>query len=122
VSCGVTDAASFWEKVKTNLDAKRIRLVFVADEISSGLRRIVEYLNPEMLNAEVLAVEVKKYVDDAGRETFVPRLLGNTEAANDAKGRSEAARKAMSSRTPAQRSEAARKAVETRKLREQLDS
>src|SRR4051812_35340774 len=35
----------FWHKVKTNLQAGRIRLVFVADEIPPELRRIVEFLN-----------------------------------------------------------------------------
>ena len=33
---GVSDGDVYWQKVKTNLDAERIRLVFVADEIPTG--------------------------------------------------------------------------------------
>jgi hypothetical protein len=66
---------TFWDQVKINLQAGRIRLVFVADEIPQELRRIVEFLNIQMDPAEVLAVEIKQYV---GRElkTLVPRVIG----------------------------------------------
>ena len=49
----------FWGQVKTNLQAGRIRLIFVADEIPKELQQIVEFLNGQMSLAEVLAVEVK---------------------------------------------------------------
>ncbi len=49
----------FWQRVKTNLQAGKIRLLFVADEIPTVLRRIVEFLNAQMTQAEVLAVEIK---------------------------------------------------------------
>jgi hypothetical protein len=76
------DPESYWDTVRTNLAAEHIRLVFVADEISPELRIIVEFLNRHMAETEVLAVEVKQYVDAAGeRQTIVPRLLGQTEAA-----------------------------------------
>ena len=39
------DANEFWQQVKTNLQAGRIRMVFLADSIPSELRRIVEFLN-----------------------------------------------------------------------------
>jgi hypothetical protein len=69
------DIEAFWLQVKTNLQAGKIRLVFVADEIATELRRIVEFLNKQMDPAEVLAVEVKQY---AGQElkTLVPRVIG----------------------------------------------
>src|SRR6516162_8114099 len=35
------DAASFWQQVKTNLQAGRVRLLFIADEIPAELRRVV---------------------------------------------------------------------------------
>ena len=35
---------SYWQAVKTNLYAARLRLVFVADVIPSGLLRIIEFL------------------------------------------------------------------------------
>lgn len=86
-ACGVTDPGTFWERVRTNLAADRIRLVFVADAISAELRRIVEFLNRQMSETEVLAIEVKQYVDaDGQRQTIVPRVLGQTEQAKAAKG------------------------------------
>jgi hypothetical protein len=83
---GIEDADVFWETVHTNLAAGNLRLVFVADEIPSGLRRIVEFLNEQMTQTEVLAIEVEQYVDAEGqRQTIVPRVLGQTEAARQAK-------------------------------------
>jgi hypothetical protein len=82
----LVDYDAYWETVKTNLAADRIRLVFVADEISSELRSIVEFLNRQMTETEVLAIEVKQYVDDKGeRQTIVPRILGQSEAARATK-------------------------------------
>jgi hypothetical protein len=86
----VNDADTYWETVRTNLAAGKLRLVFVADVIPPELRRVIEFLNGQMANTEVLAVEVKQYVDAAGqRQTIVPRILDQTEAARQAKGRQE---------------------------------
>jgi len=74
----------FWDRVKTNLQAQRIRMVFVADEIPSELRRIVEFLNEQMDPAEVLAVEIRQFVGE-GIKTLVPKLIGQTAAAQRAK-------------------------------------
>ena len=52
------DASTFWQSVKTNLQAGRVRLLFIADEIPPELRRVVEFLNSQMDPAEVLAIEV----------------------------------------------------------------
>jgi hypothetical protein len=83
---GVADAEEYWEAVKTNLAAERIRLVFVSDEIPAELRSIVEFLNRQMSETEVYAIEVKQYVDLGGeRQTIVPRVLGQTQAAKAAK-------------------------------------
>lgn len=84
---GTIDPSGYWERVQTNLAADRIRLVFVADEIAPELRSIVEFLNRQMSETEVLAIEVKQYVDTEGeRQTIVPRVVGQTEAARAAKG------------------------------------
>lgn len=81
------DPDAFWERIRTNLAAGRLRLVFVADEIPGQLRRIVEFLNEQMATTEVLAIEIKQYVDTGGHhQTLVPRLLGQTEAARQVKG------------------------------------
>ena len=83
---GITDSAGYWETVKTNLGADRIRLVFVADEIPAELRSIIELLNRQMTDIEVFAIEVKQYIDaKAERHTFVPRVIGQTEAAKAVK-------------------------------------
>lgn len=82
-----TDVDRFWEDVETNLEAGKVRLVFVADEIPSELRAIVEFLNRQMSPAEVLAVEIRQYVGSDGAQTLVPRIVGQTEAARAAKTR-----------------------------------
>ncbi|REK08472.1 MAG: hypothetical protein DWQ37_20235, partial [Planctomycetota bacterium] len=74
----------FWQRVKTNLQAGRIRMVFVADAIPAELRRIIEFLNSQMDPAEVLAIEVKQYIGE-GVKTLVPRVLGQTETARQKK-------------------------------------
>lgn len=78
------DVTSFWERVKTNLQAGRIRLLFVADRIPSELRRVVEFLNAQMAPAEVLAIEVRRYVGQ-DMTAFVPIVYGRTEAAQQRK-------------------------------------
>jgi hypothetical protein len=62
--------------------------VFVGDEIPRELRRVVEFLSGQMSTTEVLAIEVKQYVG-GGRQTLVPRLIGETEAARRVKGTGE---------------------------------
>jgi hypothetical protein len=69
---------TFWDQVKTNLQAGKIRLVFVADIIPKELRRVVEFLNRQMDPAEVLAVEIKQYVGE-GLKTLVPEVIGQIE-------------------------------------------
>lgn len=71
----------FWELVKTNLGAQKIRLVFLADRIADELRTIVEFLNRQMSPAEVLAVELQYFRDPDRRiSTLVPTLFGETNA------------------------------------------
>ena len=82
---GEQTADSFWLEVKNNLQAQRIRLVFVADEIPPELQRIVEFLNGQMERAEVLALEVRQYAGE-GHRTLVPRVLGRTADSQRAKG------------------------------------
>jgi hypothetical protein len=75
---------TFWQSVQTNLQAGKVRMLFVADAIPSELRRIVEFLNTQMTPAEVLAVEIKQYTD--GRiKTLVPRVYGQTVEAEQKK-------------------------------------
>ncbi len=78
---GEPDADVFWENVARNLDAKRLRLLFVADEIPDTLERVVEFLNAQMPNIEVLAVEIKQF-RGGSTQTLVPRVLGRIAAAS----------------------------------------
>ena len=71
------DVESYWQSVKTNLQAGRIRMVFVADAIPTELRTIVEFLNEQMDPAEVVAIEIKRY-SGQGVTAVVPRLIGRT--------------------------------------------
>jgi hypothetical protein len=79
-----TDVEEFWRKVQTNLDAGRVRLLFVADRIPVELARIIEFLNEQMSPAEVLGVELRQYV--GGQHiAYVPRVIGQTARAQEAK-------------------------------------
>jgi hypothetical protein len=79
----------YWDAVETNLRAHRVRLVFVADSTPKELRRMAEFLNEEMTNVSVLAVEVKQYQRRAGegQRALVPRVIGLTEAAREKSSR-----------------------------------
>ncbi|WP_420640989.1 hypothetical protein [Candidatus Leptofilum sp.] len=80
----VQDVDGFWGAVKINLQAGKVRLIFVADVIPPELRRIVEFLNEQMDPAEVLAVEVRQYIGQ-GLKTLVPRVVGQTAEAQQRK-------------------------------------
>lgn len=81
---------AFWKQLGINLEAGCIRMVFVADEIPEELKRIVEFLNGQMENAEMLAVELPQFVEAEGSrlQTLVPRVFGMTAAAQSRKRRS----------------------------------
>lgn len=82
----VSNPESFWQQVKTNLQAGRIRLIFAADKIPPELCRIVEFLNTQMNPAEVLALELKQYAGQ-GLRTLVPHVLGQkTKPGSDQEG------------------------------------
>ena len=66
------DADEFWRKVKTNLRASNVRLMVAADEIPDSLARVVEFLNEQMHDVDVLAVEIKRYIG-GGRENVLSR-------------------------------------------------
>ena len=72
-----TTVEAFWDHFETNLAAKRVRLLFVADRIPDELARVVEFLNEQMHGIEVLAVEVKQF-RGATIRTLVPQVIGRT--------------------------------------------
>ena len=77
---GDPDVDGFWEDVSTNLAAKRLRLLFVADDIPDPLARVVTFLNAQMPDIEVLAVEIKRFHGKSA-QTLVPRVIGRTAVA-----------------------------------------
>jgi hypothetical protein len=83
-----SDPEGFWQRVRENLHGRHLRLIFVADAIPGTLRATVEFLNEQLADCEVLAVEVKQYLDPDGNQTIVvPMVLGDTEQARATKGR-----------------------------------
>lgn len=76
-SDGEPDMDGFWDDVSTNLAAKRLRLLFVADHIPDPLAQVVAFLNAQMPGIEVLAVEVKRFQGKSA-QTLVPRVIGRT--------------------------------------------
>jgi hypothetical protein len=71
---------AFWSEVRTNLQAGKIRMLFVADHIPTELRRIVEFLNEQMDPAEILAIELRQFANQ-GLRTIVPMVFGQTQEA-----------------------------------------
>ncbi|HEX8889156.1 MAG TPA: hypothetical protein VF779_08260 [Pyrinomonadaceae bacterium] len=77
---GEREPEEFWQLASKNLQDRNIRLLFVADEIPAELQRIVEFLNEQMNQTEVLAVEIKQFVG-RGQTGLVPRVIGQTAEA-----------------------------------------
>ncbi len=55
------DTDEFWEKVSGNLSTSHLRLAFVADQIPSTLRILIEFLDTNMPKIDVYGVDVKRY-------------------------------------------------------------
>lgn len=116
------DPEQFWQKAKTNLLAGRVRLVFVADSIPVELRRVVEFLNEQMDPAEILAVEIKQFVDEGSNlKILAPSVIGQTAEAQQRKagGRGDKSRldegtffEKLAGRRGADETQAARKILE----------
>ena len=76
---GEAGADEFWNRVAANLRAGRLRLLFAADRIPDELARIVGFLNAQMPNVEVLAVEIRQF--RAGEsQTLIPTVIGRAAA------------------------------------------
>lgn len=75
----------FWQMASRNLQDHKLRLLFVADVIPTELQRIVEFLNDQMDQTEVLAIEIKQFVGHQGFRSLVPRVIGQTAEAQEKK-------------------------------------
>jgi hypothetical protein len=78
------DPNEFWKAVEGNLATGRIRMVFVGDALPAELVRIIEFLNEQMNPAEILGVELRRYVG-GDSVAYVPTVVGRTSAAIVAK-------------------------------------
>lgn len=78
------DPEHYWTSVRTNLEAHRIRLLFVADELPNELKRIIEFLNSQMKSTEVLGIELQHYQCQNLR-LLIPHVIGMTADAQRAK-------------------------------------
>lgn len=79
------DLDSFWQDVEKNLEEGRIRLIIASDEIRPEVRRMIEYLNREMENAEVYGLELRRFGQEPGPQVLVPYLVGETQEIADRK-------------------------------------
>lgn len=75
---------AFWSEVHRRLTNGEVRLLFVADEIPTELRRVIEFLNDHMPAVEVLGIEIRQYQGN-DLKALVPRVVGQTEYARQTK-------------------------------------
>lgn len=66
----------FWSTVEERLAAGQMRLLFVADRVPVELRAIVEFLNRQMRQTDVYAVELTQYRGGGELRVLVPRIHG----------------------------------------------
>ena len=55
------DPDAFWARVESNLSRDRVRIVLVTDRVPDELTRIVEFLDGQLRDVELRAVEVSLY-------------------------------------------------------------
>ncbi|WP_260463731.1 hypothetical protein [Streptomyces sp. TRM72054] len=71
----------FWTMVEERLAAGQMRLLFVADRIPLELTAIVEFLNRQMRQTDVYAVELTQYRGNGDLRVLVPRIHGEVATA-----------------------------------------
>ena len=69
--------------MESNLEQGRIRLIVEANSIRPEIRRMIEYLNSEMKNAEVLGLELHVYGEEEGQVILAPRIIDQTQTIAD---------------------------------------
>lgn len=82
------DYEEYWQRVKANLAARRLRLIFLADEIPAELQSIVEFLNEQLRSTEVLAVQVRRHRRDE-HTVLSAQVIGKSREASIVKDQSE---------------------------------
>jgi hypothetical protein len=75
-----TGLETYWRSVRANLGSRRIRMIFVADRIERELEAIVAFLNEQMKDATVVALELAQFSNGTQR-IVAPRIIGLTDQA-----------------------------------------
>ena len=75
-----TDPDTLWTKFASNLRAGNLRLVFLADQIPTELRTLIEFLNEQFSSIEVYGIEVGTFESD-GHRVIRTRTIGQTQTA-----------------------------------------
>jgi hypothetical protein len=92
--CGSDEAArDFWDRADANLRSGNVRLIFVADRIPDELYEMALFLNEQMTQTEVLAIEIRPFAAQGGAEAFVPHVLNATPRGREVKSGSSGRRK-----------------------------
>ena len=78
------DPDTFWSRVESNVARDRVRIVLVADRVPDELTRIVEFLDGQLRDVEVRAVEVSLY-GSGPVSALVPRSSRHGSAASGAR-------------------------------------
>jgi hypothetical protein len=75
---GATSPDSFFDRFCSKLREGEVRIIFFLEESSHDLRSIADFLNRQMIRAEVLVVEARQY-KHADATIIVPVLIGYTD-------------------------------------------
>ena len=83
----------WWNDMDGNMREGKLRLLFVADEISPELKAMIEFLNEQMVDTTVLGVEVPQFTyEAAGHRMYVSTVIGVSERAESVKTRRKSRR------------------------------
>lgn len=85
------DIQSYFAKAEENLRNAIVRIIFFLEQAPQELKRLVEFLNSQMISSDVLLVEARQY-ERNGLRIVAPRLFGFTEQARRTKELSPLAR------------------------------
>lgn len=72
------DTEAFWELVDAELGSGNIRLIIASDSLRLEVRKMIEYLNSEMRNAQILGLELACFADQDDSVVLAPRLVGQS--------------------------------------------
>lgn len=68
----------FWNTVSSNLSSNKFRLVFAADKIPDSLAMLVKFLDRNMQNINVYAVEITRF-ENNNSSFLTTKIIGNSE-------------------------------------------